>query len=95
MELDIYVRFVVALVFVLALIGLIAWAGRRMGFLGRVVTARAGKRIGVIEAAALDGKRRLVLIRRDEVEHLVVLGPNTETVVETGIPRRNDAGAGP
>jgi hypothetical protein len=32
------------------------------------------------------GRRRLVLLRRDDVEHLVILSPTGETVVETGIP---------
>lgn len=86
MELDVYLRFVVALVFVLALIGVVAWIGRRMGFLGHVTMRRANTgRLGVVEAVAIDAKRRLVLVRRDGVEHLVLLGPSTELVVETGI----------
>jgi flagellar protein FliO/FliZ len=86
MDLDVYLRFVVALVFVLALIGVVAWVGRRMGFLGRVTMGRGnGGRIGVVEAVAIDAKRRLVLVRRDRVEHLVLVGPTTELLVETGI----------
>jgi flagellar protein FliO/FliZ len=86
MDLEIYLRFVVALVFVLALIGLIAWLGRRMGWIGRIVpgATRAG-RIGVVEAVSIDAKRRLVLVRRDGVEHLVLVGPTSEVVVEEGI----------
>jgi len=86
MNLEVYLRFVVALVFVLALIGVVAWVGRRMGFLGRVTMGRsAGGRIGVVESITVDAKRRLVLVRRDDVEHLVLLGPTTELLVETGI----------
>ena len=33
----------------------------------------------------LDGRRKLVLIKRDDREHLIILGQNTETVVETRI----------
>jgi len=89
MDLDVYLRFVVALVFVLALIGLIAWVGRRMGFIGRVATGRSGaRRIGVVEAVTIDAKRRLVLVRRDDVEHLVLLGPASEMLVEGGIKPR-------
>ncbi len=33
----------------------------------------------------LDGKRRLVLLKRDEVEHLVLLGVANDVVIETGI----------
>jgi flagellar protein FliO/FliZ len=86
MDLNIYLRFVVALVFVLALIGVVAWAGRRMGFLGQVTMRRGGAgRIGVVEAVTIDAKRRLVLVRRDGVEHLVLLGPTTELLLESGI----------
>jgi flagellar protein FliO/FliZ len=93
MDLDVYLRFVVALVFVLALIGAVAWIGRRFGVIGRLGAGRTGaRRIGVVEAVSLDAKRRLVLVKRDEVEHLVLLGPSSEVVVEAGIrPRADDA----
>jgi flagellar protein FliO/FliZ len=86
MDLDVYLRFVLALVFVLALIGVVAWVGRRMGFLGRVTMGRGNTgRIGVVETTTVDAKRRLVLLRRDGVEHLVLLGPTSETLIESGI----------
>jgi hypothetical protein len=49
------------------------------------VRARKGQRLGVIEYLDLDGIRRLVLIRRDAVEHLLLTGPNQDVVVESGI----------
>ena len=36
-------------------------------------------------ATAVDAKRRLVLVRRDDVEHLILLGPASDLVVERGI----------
>ena len=33
----------------------------------------------------LGPRHKLMLIRRDDVEHLVIVGPTGETVVETGI----------
>lgn len=42
-------------------------------------------RIGVVAYAAMDSKRRLVLIRRDDVEHLVMTGGPVDMVIETGI----------
>jgi hypothetical protein len=39
----------------------------------------------VLDAAAVDAKRRLVLIRRDNVEHLIMIGGPTDIVIETGI----------
>jgi flagellar protein FliO/FliZ len=79
-------RFAGALVLVLGLIFLCALAARRGGL---IPTGRAGRRagrIGVVESVALDAKRRLVLVRRDDREHLVVLGPAGDLVVERAIP---------
>src|SRR5262249_56003832 len=44
-------------------------------------------RLAVLESAAVDARRRLVLIRRDNVEHLVMLGGPTDLVVETNVQR--------
>ncbi len=68
---------------VIGLIGGFAWVLRRYGA-GRITAGGKG-RLGVVEIAPVDAKRRLVLIRRDAVEHLVLLSPTSETVVETGI----------
>ena len=77
-------RFVLSFVVVIGLIGGLAWVLRRYGA-GRI-TAAAGKgRLGVVEVAAVDAKRRLVLVRRDDTEHLILLSPTSETIVETGI----------
>ena len=45
-------------------------------------------RLFVVDAEEVDQRRRLVLIRRDDVEHLIMVGGPTDIVVETGI-RRN------
>jgi flagellar protein FliO/FliZ len=85
MELAEYFRYVAALVFVVSLIALLAWAVRRFGLGGVRVTTGSVRRLAVVETLALDGKRRLVLCRRDGVEHLLLLGSERETVVEAGI----------
>lgn len=84
MEFTTYIRFIAALAFVLALIGGLTWALRRTGWGGKVVTGRRG-RLSVVEVAPVDAKRRMVLIRRDGIEHLVMLSPTRETVIESGI----------
>ena len=43
-------------------------------------------RLDVVEHANVDGKRRLLLIRRDDVEHLIMTGGPVDVVIETGIP---------
>ena len=102
MDISQYFRFLLALVFVLALIGLLAYLAKRAGFGYPVNLSRntANRRIQVVETAPVDGRRRLVLVRRDNVEHLLVIGQNSETVIETNIqvPDRvkmlNDQGKG-
>lgn len=42
-------------------------------------------RLAVLDAAAIDTRRRLVLIRRDDVEHLIMIGGPTDIVIETRI----------
>lgn len=79
-----YLRFPLALVFVLALLALAVWALRRLGWPAAGAT-RDGRRLEIVEALPLDPKRRLVLIRRDRVEHLVLIGPEHAVVLETAI----------
>lgn len=43
------------------------------------------KRLEVMDHASVDGRRRLVLVRRDNVEHLIMIGGPVDVVVETGI----------
>ena len=91
MDLDTYFRFVLALGLVLGLIGTIAWALKRFG-LGQAMasrrTAGAERRLGIVESMPLDAKRRLVLVRRDGVEHLLLTGVGADIVIETGIAPR-------
>ncbi len=78
-----YVRAAAALVFVLALLGVFAYVSRR--FSGGVVPSKRQKRLTIVEVAAVDPKRRLVLVKRDHVEHLVLIGGGHDLVIESGI----------
>jgi flagellar protein FliO/FliZ len=81
--------FIFAFVGVLALIGGTAWLVRR--FAGNRLGANTNRgrmpRLAVIDAAAVDGRRRLVLVRRDNIEHLLMIGGPTDIVVEANIVR--------
>ena len=91
-----YLRFVAALLFVLGLIALATWLARRFGLGGQAPTVRRGeRRLKVVETMTLDSKHRAVLLRRDDTEHLVVLGANGDLVVETGISPPPDAAETP
>lgn len=87
-ELPLAARFFIAFLVVLALIGLTAWLVRRFGA-SRLGGGARGRqpRLAVIDAASVDGRRRLVLIRRDNIEHLLMIGGPTDVVVEQNIVR--------
>ncbi|MFD2056019.1 hypothetical protein ACFSQT_24020 [Mesorhizobium calcicola] len=79
----------VLLVIVLVIIKLV----RNLTFGTFVAGGRNRKtRLAVMDATAVDSHRRLVLIRRDDIEHLLLIGGPTDVVVERDIrlsaPRR-------
>jgi flagellar protein FliO/FliZ len=82
---------VLSLIFVLALIGLFAWLLRKFGPPARLKRGGA-RRLSIVEVQPIDARRRLVLVRRDDREHLILLGIGQDLVVETGIepPQRRD-----
>jgi flagellar protein FliO/FliZ len=87
-EMPLAVRFFLAFLIVLGLIGAAAWAVRRFGS-ARLSGAVRGRqpRLAVIEYATVDARRRLLLVRRDNVEHLMMVGGPTDVVVEANIVR--------
>jgi Flagellar biosynthesis protein, FliO len=49
------------------------------------VRGRRGQRLGITEYHEIDKTRRLVLVRRDDMEHLVLIGGHQDLVIESGI----------
>ena len=81
------VQFILTLIGVLILIGGAAWALRAF-MVGRLrITGGRTARLGIIEAIPVDQRRRLVLVRRDQFEHLLLIGGPTDIVVEPTIFR--------
>ncbi len=87
MDLSVYFNFILALAFVLGLIGAAAWLARRFGLAGRLAH-RTGpaRRLSVVEVMPLDTRRKLVLLRRDEAEYLVLLGAGQDLLLEANLP---------
>jgi flagellar protein FliO/FliZ len=85
-ELDALPRALGALAFVVALIAFASWGLRRIAGGAPVRIGRdARRRLRVVESVSIDARTRLVLIRRDQVEHLLVVGAQNATPIETGI----------
>jgi flagellar protein FliO/FliZ len=82
---------IATILFVVALAALMVWAFRTF------VTGRPSahgflrprdRRLGVVETASVDARRKLILVRRDDVEHLIITGGPVDMVIETGIKGR-------
>ncbi|NBX04354.1 MAG: hypothetical protein EBR02_09930 [Alphaproteobacteria bacterium] len=82
-------RFILAFAFVLGLIGLLALVLKKYGK-GKAIFGQPmfgakddGGRVQLLETRYIDARRRLVLIRRDNREHLLLLADGRELVVES------------
>src|SRR5947209_1877766 len=62
---------------------LVRWFGRDLP----TNAARRGRqaRLAVVDATNVDGRRKLVLIRRDHLEHLVLIGGPSDVLIEPNI----------
>jgi hypothetical protein len=91
LDLNTLILAVAATLFVIAIGALLVWAFRTF-FGGRSsphgFLRPRDRRLGVVETASVDQRRKLVLIRRDDVEHLIITGGPVDMVVETGIRGR-------
>ncbi|HIJ63618.1 MAG TPA: hypothetical protein HPQ04_13065 [Rhodospirillaceae bacterium] len=83
MDMEPYLRALLALVGVLGLITGGAWIARKTGLGSGRLGARGKRRLSIVETMALDGRRRLVLVRRDEAEHLLLIGGGADLVIES------------
>ncbi len=92
-EMPLAVRFFLAFLIVLGLIGVAAWAVRRFGAgrLGSTGLRGRQPRLSVIERTSVDARRWLYLVRRDNVEHLLLIGGPSDVVVEPNIVRASPA----
>ena len=52
---------------------------------GSLFGPKPDRRLDVVEQWSLDARRKLVLIRRDNVEHLIMTGGPVDVIIETGI----------
>jgi flagellar protein FliO/FliZ len=82
---------VAAFLFAIALIALTAWAFKTFVMTGSSTSGflrGRDKRLGMVETAYVDSRRKLILIRRDDTEHLIMTGGPVDVLIETGITGR-------
>ncbi|MDE2384285.1 MAG: flagellar biosynthetic protein FliO [Alphaproteobacteria bacterium] len=81
-ELQPYMNYILAGAAALVLVVLVIVLAR---LFSRRARGRKGMRLGIVEYCEIDQSRRLVLLRRDDVEHLVMIGGGQDFVVESRI----------
>lgn len=81
-------RFLFASLLVLGLIGCLYMGLRYAVATGRLrpLPGPGAGRLEVLETCPLDARRRLVLVRRDNAQHLLLLADGREMLVESHIP---------
>jgi len=75
------IRYVGALLLVLALIGAAGVAARKWGVPG-VTRSVEQKRLAVVETLLMGPRQRLFIVRRDNAEHLIFAGPEGACLIE-------------
>ncbi len=86
-------RIVFALIAVIGMIGLFGFGARKLGFSSGTFALARDRRLAVVEVLPLDARRKMAIVRCDGREHLLVLNPNSVTIVERGVEREIEAGA--
>lgn len=88
-SLDLPVRVAVALIVIAVLLGVTIMLLRAFG--GGVRTgagrSRNGARLSLVDAISLDQRRKLMLVRCDEMEHLLLVGGTNDLVVDADVGR--------
>lgn len=57
--------------------------------------AGQGGRLALVERISIDGRHTIILVRRDDREHLIALTPEGTTIIETGIPAESRSAPAP
>lgn len=88
-------RMSLSLALVIGLIWLTAYLLKRTGFDKRLsgVRGTAAGRLQVADALYLDTKRKLVLVRADTNEYLILINGDTTTVIDQLAPKKDSANA--
>lgn len=83
---------IAALLIVLGLIALVAWAFKRFAFGGnllRPILPKADRQLEMVESIWLDARYRVVVVKDGETRHTLLLGPQQAlqlTAKPTGLP---------
>jgi flagellar protein FliO/FliZ len=85
---DDYFRVIFGLLTVIGLIGVAAIAARKAGLATFAPGVTGKRRLGVVETLSLDARRRLLIVKCDDREHLIILGAQNETLIDADLEPR-------
>lgn len=90
MSYEIYIKSLIAIIIVVSLIGIFAILYTKFytKFLNKHTKTR---RLSIEEVIFIDNKHKLILIKRDNTEHLLLIGTNKDIVLETNIKNINNS----
>ncbi len=85
MDSAIYLKFIFALGFVILLLLGLAFLARKYGLMAKITLKRkksATQRLHITEILPIDAKRRLLLLRKDDKEYLIMLGLEKDLLLD-------------
>lgn len=86
------IQFAIIFLVIFAVLAVAVFVFRRMAGRGQLLAAKGGgrgrqPRLGIVDIYELDRQRQLILLRRDNVEHLLLVGGPNDVVIERNISR--------
>lgn len=86
-------KVVLVLLFVVGLIGLVAFLARMLKLPEKWSGAGSKtRRMEVKEVLYIDARNKAVILRKDDAEHTLLIGPNGSTVIEKGVVQQEGNG---
>lgn len=85
------VRLLLALAIVISLMGGLAYILKKLGLSGAEPVTQKNKRLRLLESLPLDTRHRLVIVECDKTQHLLLLGAQQDTLIQSDIGHPEDA----
>lgn len=85
------VRLLLALAIVISLMGGLAYILKKLGLSGAEPVTQKNKRLRLLESLPLDTRHRLVIVECDKTQHLLLLGAQQDTLIQSDIGHPKDA----
>lgn len=82
MEIAYLTKFILAFLFIISLICLLAFLLRKLDFVRDRIKTNLNKRINLVETIIIDPHNKIILVKRDSIEHLILVNRQTSIYLE-------------